>query len=117
MILWEKFDDTKIWDKLDDHENRISALEKMCREMNTNIESLQALVEALQKNEYVTNIASVTENGVEIGYTITFSSGKKITIYHGRDGKDGATGAEGLPGQNGTNGANGNKAGACSNGP
>ena len=42
-----KFDDTPIWDKLNDHENRISALEVLCRKMNTNIEALQTIVEAL----------------------------------------------------------------------
>ena len=97
-VSCSKFDDTPIWDKLNDHENRISALEEMCRKMNTNIEALQAIVEALQKNEYVTSVVPITEGGVEVGYTIAFSSGKSITIYHGTDGKDG---------QNGTNGSNG----------
>ena len=97
-VSCSKFDDTPIWDKLNDHENRISALEEMCRKMNTNIEALQAIVEALQKNEYVTSVVLITEGGVEVGYTIAFSSGKSITIYHGTDGKDG---------QNGTNGSNG----------
>ena len=91
----EKFDDTKIWDKLDDHENRISALEKMCREMNTNIEALQTIVEALQKNEYVTSVVPITEGSVEVGYTIAFSSGKYITIYHGKDRTDGSDGKDG----------------------
>lgn len=81
-----KFDDTPIWDKLNDHENRISVLEEMCRKMNTNIESLQTIVEALQKNEFVTSIVPITEGNTEVGYTISFSSGKNITIYHGKDG-------------------------------
>lgn len=81
-------------EQLGDHESRLNELERLCSQTNTNIESLQALVEALQKNEYVTSIVSVTENGVEIGYTITFSSDKKIIIYHGKDGKDGAPGVD-----------------------
>lgn len=85
----QKFDDTPIWDKLNDHEDRISTLEALCRQMNTNITSLQSLVEALQKNDCVTAVVPVTEAGVEIGYTITFASGKNITIYHGKDGSDG----------------------------
>ena len=44
-----KFDDTPIWDKLNDHENRITALEELCKQMNTNIEALQTIVEALEK--------------------------------------------------------------------
>lgn len=42
-----KFDHTHIWDKLNDHERRISALEELCRKMNTNIDALQTIVEAL----------------------------------------------------------------------
>ena len=31
------------------------------------------------------------ENGVEVGYTITFQTGKSITIRHGVDGINGET--------------------------
>lgn len=48
-------DHSEIWDTLDeygeaikDHEQRISTLEELCRQMNTNIDALQAIVEALQ---------------------------------------------------------------------
>ena len=101
MLSCSKFDDTSIWDKLNDHENRISALEVLCRKMNTNIEALQTIVEALQNNEYVTSVVPITEGGVEVGYTISFSSGKNITIYHGKDGADGSDGAPGADGQDG----------------
>lgn len=84
-VSCSKFDDTQIWDKLNDHEKRISALEELCRKMNTNIDALQTIVEALQKNDYITVVAPITEGGVEVGYTISFSSGKNITIYHGND--------------------------------
>ena len=84
-----KFDDSLIWDKLNNHEDRISELERQCRQMNTNIEALQTILEVLQNNEYVTSVTLIVEDGVEIGYTITFSSGEDITIYHGKDGQDG----------------------------
>lgn len=94
----QEFDDSEIWDKLDNHESRITALEELCRQMNTNISSLQTIVSALQNNDYVTGVAPITKNGETIGYTITFTKSQPITIYHGKDGKDG---------QNGTNGADG----------
>ena len=94
----DPFDDSKIWDKLNNHENRIATLEELCRQMNTNISSLQTIVTALQNNDYVTGVAPVTKNGETIGYTITFTKSQPITIYHGENGKDG---------QNGTNGADG----------
>lgn len=87
----ESFDDSKIWDKLDDHESRIAKLEELCKQMNTNISSLQTIVTALQNNDYVTGVTPVTKNGGVIGYTITFTKSQPITIYHGKDGKDGST--------------------------
>ena len=97
-ISCSKFDDSKIWDKLNDHEGRLVKLELLCDQMNTNISSLRTLVDALQKNEFVTAVMPVTDNGSEIGYVIAFSSGKSITIYHGKDGKDGENGQDGKDG-------------------
>ena len=53
--------------------------------MNTNITSLQTIVGALQNNDYVTNIAPITEGNKTIGYTISFSKSNSITIYLGGD--------------------------------
>ena len=102
-----EYDDTAVWDELGKHNERISKLETLCGQMNTNISSLQAIVTALQNNDYVTGIAPITQNGVEIGYTISFSKSGIITIYHGEDGKDGVNGADGKDGTNGTDGKDG----------
>ena len=86
------YDDTPLWDKINDHEDRISRLEEMCREMNTNIASLQTLVEAMQNGDYITGVTPITENGETVGYTITFGKGDSITIYNGKDGENGKDG-------------------------
>ena len=91
----ESFDDSAIWDKLDDHENRIAKLEELCQQMNTNISSLQTIVNALQNNDYVTGVTPIVEGGKEVGYTITFAKAQPITIYHGKDGADGKDGTDG----------------------
>ena len=98
-VSCNEFDDSAIWDKLDNHEARIVQLETMCNQMNTNISSLQTIVQSLQKNDYVTSIISIVENGKEIGYSISFSSGITIKIYHGNDGKDGNDGTNDTDGQ------------------
>lgn len=82
---------TSLYDKVENIEERLLRLEELCNKMNTNISSLQTIVTALQQNDYVTNIAPITQNGTEVGYTITFSKSGSITIYHGKDGKDGTT--------------------------
>lgn len=88
------YDDTPIWNKLNDHEERIKALEELCTNMNTNIEALQGIVEALEKHDY---IVDVVEN--EDGYTINFAKGDSITIKNGKDGANGNDGADGADGQ------------------
>lgn len=100
-----QFDDSDIWGKLDeygqsikDHEQRILALEELCKQMNTNIKALQTLVDALEKRDYVTNVSEVRSNGEIIGYTISFAYSDTITIYHGQDGKDGVNGVDGKDG-------------------
>lgn len=98
----QEFDDSEIWDKLDNHENRIAKLEELCRQMNTNISSLQTIVSALQNNDYVTGVTPITENGKTIGYTITFTKSQPVTIYHGEDGKDGQNGTDGADGKDGS---------------
>ena len=98
----QEFDDSEIWDKLNNHENRIATLEELCRQMNTNISSLQTIVTALQNNDYVTGVAPITKNGETIGYTITFTKSQPITIYHGENGKDGQNGTNGVDGQDGS---------------
>ncbi|MBQ4502858.1 MAG: leucine-rich repeat protein [Alistipes sp.] len=100
----ESFDDSKIWDKLDDHESRIAKLEELCKQVNTNISSLQTIVNALQNNDYVTGVTPITKNGETVGYTITFSKSQPITIYHGKDGRDGQNGTDGKDGADGKDG-------------
>ena len=41
------YDDSAILQKLNDHELRIQALEKLCKEINTKIASLQQILAAL----------------------------------------------------------------------
>lgn len=93
------YDDTPIWDKLNDHEERIKTLEELCTNMNTNIEALQGIVEALEKHDY---IVDVIEN--EDGYTINFAKGDSITIKNGKDGANGNDGANGADGADGADG-------------
>ena len=102
------FDDSEIWDRLDeygeaikDHENRIASLEELCKQLNTNIDALQTLIEALEKRDYITNVAPVTKDGSVIGYTISFANSETITIYHGEAGTDGENGTDGKDGADG----------------
>ena len=89
------YDDTNIWDAINDLQKRVVALEELCENMNSDIGSLQTIVTALQNNDYVTSVIPVTKDGKTIGYTITFTKSAPVTIYHGEDGKDGKDGVDG----------------------
>lgn len=82
---------TAIWDKLDDHEARIARLEALCNQYNTTINSLQSLVASLQSNNWIKDVIPVSENGLTIGYVISFVHGDPITIYNGKNGENGHT--------------------------
>ena len=103
----KEFDDSRIWDKLNDHESRIEYLETLCGQMNTNIKALQTTVAALQDKDYVTNVAPITSGGKEVGYTITFLKSGSVTIYHGKDGEKGEQGDKGETGDKGDKGDQG----------
>ena len=91
LVACTEYDEIAMWNKNEDMGSRLSALEELCSQMNTNITSLRQIVEALQDNDYVTGVVPVVENGQTIGYTITFTKSGPVTIYHGRDGQSGST--------------------------
>lgn len=99
-----KFDDSKIWNELNSLGNRVTSLETLCSQMNTNILSLQTIVTALQGNETITSVYNLPNSE---GYVITFSSGRTITIYNGKDGLDGKDGIDGTNGKDGKDGVDG----------
>ena len=82
-----------IWDKLNDHEQRIEQLERQCRELNSNVQAIQTALIAIEQGDYVTEIMKIMENGTEVGYSITFAKSGTINIYHGTDGANGTDGA------------------------
>ena len=85
----QKYNDTPLKNRVGELENRVAALEELCKQMNTNISSLQTIVNALQEKDYITGVFPVTKDGETVGYTITFGKTQPITIYNGKDGKDG----------------------------
>lgn len=88
----EQYDEIAMWNKNESMDARLQELEELCDRMNTNIASLQVIVDALQENDYVTSVTPVVEAGDTIGYTLNFSQSGPTTIYHGENGADGADG-------------------------
>lgn len=85
----DDYDDSALWDKVNDHEERLAALEKWQEQTN---QSIAAMQELLNTTDMITGVSAVSEGGQTVGYTITFLHSDPITIYNGAKGEDGADG-------------------------
>lgn len=74
--------------ELQEHDDRLTSLEEWQKSVNTNISSLQSLVEALEGKDYVTEVTPLADGS---GYEISFLKSGTITIKHGEKGDDGNT--------------------------
>lgn len=83
------YNDSDLWEAVDDLTSRVEALEAATRSINSDIEALQAMVNALQSNVSVTQVEQTSN-----GYVIHFSDGSQATIANGRDGENGVNAPE-----------------------
>lgn len=129
------YDDSALWNEMEQIKDRVSDLEESVLQTNEEIEALQAIINALQNNLYITSVEQTAD-----GYTIVFSDGTSANIMNGKDGVNGTNAplfsvkqdtdgnyywtidgewllvggekvrANGLDGENGLDGANGQDA-------
>ncbi len=59
VSCFKEYDDDALWNKMDDFENRLAKLERLCNEMNTNLEAMQALIEAVQARDYIVDVTPI----------------------------------------------------------
>ena len=113
LAACDDYDDTALWNQVNDNTSRIEALEQWQDEVNNNIAALQQL---LNTNDMITSVTPVTLGGEVTGYTIAFLHSDPITIYHGEkgdkgdkgdQGEQGEQGIQGEPGKDGADGADG----------
>ena len=98
----DSYDDSSLWGKVNEIDDRVTALETLCGRLNTEITSIRTILDAIQANDQIKSVIPIHDlAGQEIGYEIEFVNTGKIIIYHGQDGKDG------INGENGTDGVDG----------
>lgn len=88
-FLWgacSDYDDSSLQGRVDGLESRIAQLEKQCKEMNANLASLQTLVDALGQKTAIEELTPIVEDGLTVGYTITFTNGLSIPVYNSGSG-------------------------------
>ena len=106
----DEYDDSELREQLGNIEARMKKLETLCQSMNTNISSLQVIVNALQEHDYIKQVTPIIQEGKTLGYTISFGKNDPITILHGSKGDKGdkgENGQDGKPGENGQDGQDG----------
>lgn len=87
LVTGCRYDDSEVWEELNNHEQRILALEKT---INTDLVNLQGIVGQLENMVYVSTVTPTAN-----GFTLTFTDGKTYTISNGTDGTDGTDGTNG----------------------
>lgn len=87
MTSCDKYDFT---DKLQGLGERVEALELKADSLNQAFINLNAIIETIRNNGYVTRL----EQNPDGSYTITLSTGNTITLRNGHKGSDGADGQE-----------------------
>lgn len=85
----DDYDDSELRGDIENLDSRITALEEWQKSVNTDIRSLQSLVEALEDKDYVTAVTPL-EDGT--GYVISFLKSGNVTIKHGEKGEKGENG-------------------------
>ena len=87
-----KYDDSAVRSDIDALEARVTTLERQCQMLNGNISALQALVSAVQGRDCAVSVADLSDG---TGYSITFASGRTVTLRNGEDGANGSDGKDG----------------------
>ena len=82
----DEYDDSKLWQNVNDLKDRIAKLEETVQTMNSEIGSIQSIVDAVNERDYIVKIEELADKS---RYSITFAKGNTITIKHGKDGNDG----------------------------
>ena len=83
------YDDSNLWNAVNEQEERITALENWQKTTNENIAAIQVI---LNESDYITNVDPIVDDGDTIGYSISFYKQGKITIYNGLQGEKGDEG-------------------------
>lgn len=79
-----QYDDSELWDELNDATSRLDQIEEALDAMNSSIESLETIVNALNEGKVI-----IDTEQTSTGYILTFSDNSTVEITNGEKGEDG----------------------------
>ncbi|MCD8072356.1 MAG: DUF4988 domain-containing protein, partial [Alistipes sp.] len=82
--LFSCYDDGDLWNKVDDLDSRLKALEEQVAAMNSEIRTISDVVGILEGGKSIADVEYVAE-----GIKITLGDGTHFIIEHGNDGTNG----------------------------
>jgi hypothetical protein len=80
---------TDYQDEIDALEYRVTVLENLVKRVNSDITSIQTILDAMEGGDYITNVTNTDD-----GYIITFANEGAIVITDGKDGERGERGRD-----------------------
>ena len=99
MACSESYDDSALRGDINKLNDRVVSLEQWQQKVNSDISTMQGIVNALNGVDYITSVENLKDSsGKVIGYKIHFANNGTKEIYHG---KEGAPGKDGEPGKDG----------------
>ncbi|MDR0543923.1 MAG: DUF4988 and DUF4465 domain-containing protein [Odoribacteraceae bacterium] len=82
-LLVACYDDSRLWNSVNDLEEKMQTLEEQVARANEDVAALQSIVNALNAGKTITAVDSSAT-----GYAISFSDRSSLTLRHGKDGAD-----------------------------
>ncbi len=89
IVGCQKYDDTLLRNRISDVEQRLVDVENRCYDINQELKALRELVEAVKNKDGIYTISKYSDEETgRTGYTLNFTSGRRITILDGKNGAD-----------------------------
>lgn len=82
----KEYDDTALKEKVDAIDKKVTALQAEVDKLKSDVSGISTVVDAWKNADVITKVEEIKEGDKVTGYTLTFKSGKTISLFNGKDG-------------------------------
>lgn len=80
-----KYDDSHLQERMETLEKTVLALQQTIDRINSDMAAVKGVTDAFASGDLISGIEEIKENGVVVGYRISFVKSSPITIYNGTE--------------------------------